>query len=161
MKRLAQKYVKKKLAQRRRGAKEESALLDVPSALLFSFSSSLRLCVSARDIFFFCRLRDIAPSDGHYAEAAPRRRLCFRASRVLRSRSSLEARRDGSSSQRAKETPPAVGGRTTRLAGSASREALRGAADRSDGVASDAAGEQSAQVGSAGVGSVKVIDCIP
>jgi hypothetical protein len=35
------------------------------------FSSSLRLCVSARDIFLLCRLRDMVPSDEHQAEAAP------------------------------------------------------------------------------------------
>jgi hypothetical protein len=49
-------------------------MLDVPSALIFSFSyssSSLRLRVSAREMSFLYRLRDMAPSDGHYAQAAP------------------------------------------------------------------------------------------
>jgi hypothetical protein len=61
---VAQKDDKKKLAQRRRGAKEERAWLDVPSALLFSLSypcllilflSSL-LCAfaSLREISFSC-----------------------------------------------------------------------------------------------------------
>jgi hypothetical protein len=35
------------------------------------FSSSLRLCAFARDILFLRRLRDMAPSDEQYAEAAP------------------------------------------------------------------------------------------
>ena len=34
-------------------------------------SSSLRLRVFARDMFFLCRLRDMATSDGYYAEAPP------------------------------------------------------------------------------------------
>jgi len=68
--RLGQKDEKKTLAQRRRGAKEERVLLDVPSALLRSFSSSLRRCVSARDIIFLCRLRDTALADVHYSAAA-------------------------------------------------------------------------------------------
>ncbi|WP_200243012.1 hypothetical protein [Lamprobacter modestohalophilus] len=54
--------------QRRKGRKR---MLDVLSALLLSFSSSLRLCVSARDLFFLCRLRNMAASDRHDVETAP------------------------------------------------------------------------------------------
>jgi hypothetical protein len=50
---LAQKHDKKKLAQRRRGAKEERAFLDVPTALLSRFSSSLLLFFYSSLLLFF------------------------------------------------------------------------------------------------------------
>jgi hypothetical protein len=41
-------------------------------APFLSHQITLRIRNSARELFFLCRLRKMAPSDGHYAEAAPR-----------------------------------------------------------------------------------------
>ncbi len=48
-----------------------SLRLCVSAPLRLCVSASPRLRVSARVIFVLCRLRDMARSDGHYAEAAP------------------------------------------------------------------------------------------